>query len=271
MSDATLLDRILGPEGLRPFYQPLFRWREGATWQVYGFEALARGPLGSNAERADVLFEYVRRKRAEGLVDRACVARLLEGARDLPEVPVISVNVHASTLGRDREFADFIARCADGNGIDLSRLVVEIVEHAPSRDVPSFRRALEQLRALGVRIALDDIGLGQSNYQMILECRPDVFKIDRYLVSGAAHDYHRRATLRSIADLAANFGGCTVAEGVDNADDLDAVLSAGIVMIQGYLLAGPMTAAELAASDLPFAGLHERRCELAGPMELAAV
>ena len=126
--------------------------------------------------------------------------------------------------------------------------------------MPAFRRSLEELRALGVRIALDDIGLGQSNYQMILECRPDVFKIDRYLVKGAAHDYHRQATLKSIADLAFSFGGCVVAEGVDNSDDLEAVMAAGINLIQGYLLGGPMTAAELTARDLPWTAPKEQGC-----------
>ena len=249
MRDATLLDRILEPDGIRVVFQPIFECRHDG-WHLYGLEALTRGPIGTNAARADVLFEYVRRKREEGRVDRACVARVLEAARALPRVPTISLNVHASTLGRDPYFCDFVARCADENGIDHSRLVIEIVEHAPSWDGPSFLRSLDALRDLGMRIALDDIGLGQSNYRMILECRPDVFKIDRYLVKDAATDFHRRATLQSIADLARSFGGLTVAEGVENHADLEALHSTGINLVQGFLLAGPQTAEELCASDL---------------------
>jgi len=249
LTDRTLLDRILEPNGIRVVFQPIFDSRQDG-WHLYGLEALTRGPLGTNAARADVLFEYVRRKREEGRVDRRCVERVLEAARALPSVPTISLNVHASTLGRDRDFCDFVARCAETNGIDHARLVIEIVEHAPSWDGPSFRRSLDGLRELGMRIALDDIGLGQSNYRMILECRPDVFKIDRYLVGGAATDFHRRATLQSIADLSRSFGGLTVAEGVENRADLDVVRATGITLVQGFMLAGPMTVDELLATDL---------------------
>ena len=249
MTSATLLDRILEPNGLRVVFQPIFD-RRSDGWHVYGLEALVRGPLGTNAARADVLFEYVRRKREEARVDRACVAQVLASAGELPRVPTVSINVHASTLGKDRDFPDFVARTAEANGIVRSRLVIEIVEHAPSWDGPGFRAALQALREMGMRIALDDIGLGQSNYRMILECRPDVFKIDRYLVKGAATDFHRRATLQSIADLARSFGGLTVAEGVDNNADLEALHASGINLVQGFLLAGPMTAADLAASRL---------------------
>jgi EAL domain-containing protein (putative c-di-GMP-specific phosphodiesterase class I) len=249
VSDVTLLDRILGPDGIRVLFQPIFDRRHDG-WHMYGLEALTRGPLGTNAARADVLFEYVRRKREEARVDRACVAAVLDAARALPQVPTLSINVHASTLGRDRDFPAFLSNCAEANGIVPSRLVIEVVEHAPSWDGPAFLKALQAVRDMGMRIALDDIGLGQSNYRMILECRPDVFKIDRYLVKGAATDFHRRATLQSIADLARSFGGLTVAEGVEDRADLEAIQSAGIHLVQGFLLSGPMTAEDLCASDL---------------------
>ncbi len=248
MRRVTLLDQILAPGGLRVVFQPILHLLGGA-WFLDGLEALTRGPRGTNVETADVLFEYVRRKREESRVDRACVAGVFEAARGLPDAPNFSVNVHASTLGRDRDFVAFVAESAAQQGIVLSRVTIEVVEHAPSWDSPSFLLALEALRSLGVRIALDDIGLGHSNYRMILECRPDIFKIDRYLVDGAGTDFHRQATLRSIASLAESFGGRTVAEGVDNLVDLSAVISTGISLVQGYLLGKPMTAEALCAAD----------------------
>ena len=109
----------------------------------------------------------------------------------------------------------------------------------------TFRAALKALRALGARIALDDVGLGHSNFMMILECMPDYLKVDRYLVAGCHHDFHRRAMLASIAQLARPFGARVVAEGVEEAADLAVLKRMGITLIQGYLFGRPMPAAEI--------------------------
>jgi EAL domain-containing protein (putative c-di-GMP-specific phosphodiesterase class I) len=231
-----LLDTILEPGGLTVHFQPIMELREEGR-RLYGLECLIRGPKGTNLESADVLFDYVRRKREESLVDRACVKAALERARELPGRPHLSINVHASTLGRDHEFLVFLGDVADVNAISLSDVTVEIVEHAPPWDGRSFLGALEGLRRIGVRIGLDDVGLGQSNYRMILDCRPDYFKIDRYFALGCAKDPYRQAVLQSIHELARRFGGRVVAEGVEHTEDLAAIQAIGIDLVQGYLFA----------------------------------
>jgi EAL domain-containing protein (putative c-di-GMP-specific phosphodiesterase class I) len=249
VKDLTLLDRILEPDGLSVVFQPIFRLLDDG-WHLYALEALMRGPSGTNMEAADVLFEYVRRKREESMLDRECIARALESAKELTRAPMFSLNVHASTLGRDHGFVAFLEQAARKNGVEPSRLTIEIIEHSPYWDGPSFVKALEGLRETGVRIALDDVGLGHSNYRMILECRPDYFKIDRYLVKDAGTDFYRQAVLRSIANLAESFGAWTVAEGVDNLVDLGAVIAVGLGLVQGYLLSPPLTVTELQGSDV---------------------
>ena len=242
-----LLDTILEPGGLSVHFQPIIELRAQTTG-LHAVEALMRGPKGTNLESADVLFDYVRRKREETLVDRACVKAALEAARDLPGLPRLSLNVHASTLGRDPEFLVFLGDVADVNAISLRDVTVEIVEHAPPWDGRSFMSALEGLRRIGVSIGLDDVGLGQSNFRMILDCRPDYFKIDRYFALGCAQDPYRQAVLESIHELARRFGGRVVAEGVERAADLDAIRAIGIDLVQGYLFSPALTVAGLAES-----------------------
>lgn len=249
MSEASLLERILEPTGLSIVFQPMFQLKaEG--WRLHALEALTRGPAGTNMENASVLFEYVRRKREESLVDRECVTRALKASRELRGEPRLTVNVHASTLGRDQGFVQFMQDTLDATGVAAQRLVVEIVEHSPFWDGRSFTVALDGLREIGVSIALDDVGLGQSNYRMVLECRPDYFKVDRYLCYGSHSDFYRRALLRSITDLAASFGAFAVAEGVDAHEDLEAVLSEGYRLVQGFLLATPQSAAQLRTAEI---------------------
>ncbi len=216
--------------------------------QLFALECLIRGPKGSNVERPNILFEYVRRKRAEAAVDRACIATALADAADLPGSPRLSLNVHASTLGRDPGFLAFLLDRAREAQIEPRRLVVEVVEHAPPLDVPSFRRTLTQLREAGIAIALDDVGLGQSNYKMILDVRPEIYKLDRYLVSGAWADPYRQVILDSLARMVRRLEARAVAEGVENRNELVAVEAAGIDLVQGFLLARPLSRAELLAA-----------------------
>jgi len=245
-ADTSLLDAILAPGRLSVVFQPIFEVEDGP--RLFGVECLIRGPLGTNAERPAVLFEYVRRKRAEAVTDRACLAAILPEAATLPGAPRLSLNVHACTLGRDPAFPDFLLDRAAEAGVAPSRLVVEIVEHAPPLDVPGFRRALAELREAGVAIALDDVGLGQSNYKMILDVRPDIYKLDRYLVAGALDDPYRQIILDSLARMVRRLEARTVAEGVEEPEELVAVESAGIDLVQGFLLAHPLPAIELSES-----------------------
>jgi EAL domain-containing protein (putative c-di-GMP-specific phosphodiesterase class I) len=240
----SCLDTILEPGGLSALFQPIVEGgpRRFATRSV---EGLVRGPKGSNLESASILFDYVRRKREEARVDRACIEAVCRAARDLPAPLDIAINVHAATLCTDPDLLPWLPEAARANGIATSRLTVEVVEHAPKWVDAGLRAAIDRLRRAGIRIALDDIGLGQSNYSMMLDCRPDCFKIDALLVAGARSDYYRQAVLESVAQLAAKFGASVVAEGVEDRTDLKTVASLGIGLFQGYLFSPAVPAADV--------------------------
>jgi EAL domain-containing protein (putative c-di-GMP-specific phosphodiesterase class I) len=238
-----LLDSLLEPGGLSVRFQPVFELREQKR-SVHYFEALTRGPRGTNMESAAVLFEYVRRKGREAEVDRICAASALRAASG-PGIRTLSLNVHAATLERDPGFPAFLLGAAQVHGIETSGLTVEIVEHAPAWAGPGFLRAIAALRQGQIAIAMDDVGLGQSNYRMILDCRPDYFKIDRYIVTGCHADSGRQAILDSLVQLARKLGSRVVAEGVETAAEFHAVRLLGIDLIQGHYLAAAAPVSEL--------------------------
>ena len=246
MSEPCLMDRILEPGALSVRFQAVYEVHAHVLLGHY-IECLIRGPKGTSAESPEILFEYARKKNREAEVDRRCVSVILAAARTLPGHVRLGLNVHASTLALDPGFVEFLADETRRHGVDADRLVVEIVEHAPPWDVEAFRLAREALRALGAAIALDDVGLGHSNFMMILECRPNYFKIDRYFVHGARTDIYRQAVLSSVAQLALPFDARVVAEGVETEADLEAVRQAGIDLVQGYLFGQPGAEVSLAA------------------------
>jgi len=244
MREHRALNTILEPGGITPMYQPICSVN-GNDAVLTGFECLSRGPKGTNFEPANVLFDYVRLKREEIVVDRACISAALANA---PRGDVrLSVNAHASTLGRDRDFVDFVCDTATKHGIALTNLTVEIVEHAPPWNSTGFADALRRLRLQSIRIALDDVGLGQSNFKMMLDVRPDYLKIDRYFVEACDHDDDRHAVIESLSRLASHFGAQVVAEGVERIEVRDALQRFGVNLMQGYLFGMPLNA-EAAAS-----------------------
>ena len=245
MREHRALNAILAPGGITPVYQPIMKFESAPALQ--GFECLARGPKGTNFESAKVMFEYVRLKHEETVVDRACVVAALA---DAPKTH-LTVNVHASTLVRDRGFTDFLCATAQEHGHSCERLTIEIVEHAPSWDSAALTAALDRLRHTGMRISLDDIGLGQSNFKMILDVRPDFLKLDRYFVESCHRDRNRQAVIASLAHLASHFGSELVAEGVDCAETAETLKGFGVRYMQGDWFAPPMSAEEAKVFGAP--------------------
>lgn len=248
MSDPALLRTLLSPGGLNPRYQPIVR-STPAGFELHAYECLMRGPAGTRLEPADVLFGYVRLNREEGLVDRMCIAAALAGAAALPDAPPLSLNVHASTLGRDDSFADHLLATAEKHGVAPARLTLEIVEQTAFTDIPTFSRTLQTLRAAGLQIAVDDIGIGYSNYRTLVESRPDYLKVDRYVTQGIGHDRYRQAVLESTAELARKVGARVIVEGIETPEELNIAASYGIDLFQGYYFARPAMAHELAADE----------------------
>ncbi len=246
MSAPNLMQTILGPGGLSARFQPILDLAAVGAPILHAAECLTRGPCGTNVEDAFVLFEYVRRKREEGPVDRACVAGGLEAARQLVGAPCLSINVHAVTLCLDEGFVDFLDEEADRCGIEPARLTIEIVGSPPTWHHPGITSALEGLRHRGVRIALDDVGLGTANCRAILECQPDFFKLDRYFVHGVHKDFARQAVVEAVTKLATSLEAQVVAEGLEEPADLEFLRGMGVRLAQGYLFSPAVAPAEWA-------------------------
>jgi EAL domain-containing protein (putative c-di-GMP-specific phosphodiesterase class I) len=240
----TILDTILRPRGLSVCFQPIFRVKDSAR-QVDSVEALVRGPRNTNFARADILFDYVRRKKAEAVVDQACFIAICNAAMKLPRDLRLNVNVHASTLGQRAGVVDFFRQQAKKRSLSLERFTLEIVEYAPTCNLPELAKCLSELRASGVRIALDDVGLGQSNYRMILDCNPDYFKLDAYFVRGLGEDSKRRAVVESLVALAKALGSAVVAEGPSSEEDLERLSALGVELIQANILCPAIPLEEL--------------------------
>jgi len=240
MKEHSALDSLLAPGGIRPLYQPLYTLSSGNP-RLFAFECLSRGPLATNFETASVLFEYVRLKRQEALVDRICISTALENLPELAPDTKVCVNVHASTLARDSGFIDFLSRAVHTAGLSPMSVIVDVIQHAPAHDGDGFALAVKRLRDLGMAIALDDLGVGAANFKMLLDVSPDYMKIDPCIIDGCHDDAKRAAVIESLVQLASRLHSCVIAEGIETVDDLMIVQALGVTIVQGFLLAHPFS------------------------------
>jgi EAL domain-containing protein (putative c-di-GMP-specific phosphodiesterase class I) len=217
-------------------FQPIFSIAELET---FAFEALTRGPEGTPIENAASLFELVRATQQEVRADRHCIDRALRTASCADGGVSIAVNVHPTTLERDPGFIEFIAATLARERIDPRRVIIEILEEPSRFDVARVAAVVRELQDEGVRIALDDVGVGLWNYRVVAQLSPDLLKVDQRVVDGCATDGDRRSVLRSITLLADNIGAQLVAEGIERDADLEVVAELRIRYGQGYLFRHP--------------------------------
>lgn len=238
----TRLAELLDGWGLSTRVQPIVELDpEGAgAPSLHAVESLVRGPAGTAFESARVLFDYVRRKQAEAVMDRECIALALRNLKVVPDPIRVFINVHASTLAKDSGFAGFLGHLAEATSFDLRRATLEILEHGEVGDKRAFLRNLDALQKLGLNFALDDLGLQHCNLGMLLEVAPAYVKLDMEVVHGCHEDPRRRAIIRALAQLSRELDTKIVAEGVERAEETQVLSETGIRYIQGFLYAEPM-------------------------------
>jgi EAL domain-containing protein (putative c-di-GMP-specific phosphodiesterase class I) len=239
-SRSRLLARLQGPGGLAVVWQPVFEL-DGEDGEAvppgspFGWQAILRGPEDGPLAEPEQLCAFVRAKHAEAAIDRAGLAAALQAAQRLPASSILFLRVHGATIGRDHELLVFLSDAAAVNGVEPSRLVVEIAGPPPSWHEAGFRNNVAGLKAIGARLAVS-LGAGASGYRAVVDCRPDYLRLHRYLVGGLHADFFRRAVVDSVAHLARTLGARVVAEGVEDERDLRELRGAGVALAQGELL-----------------------------------
>lgn len=155
----------------------------------------------------------------------------------------LSVAVNIS--GRHLLHADIVAHVAfalEASGLNPRRLIIEVTETALIADLDRAAAHLSGLRAIGVRISVDDFGTGFTSISQLRRLPVDELKIDRSLISELPNE---QALVRVVRDLAEHFGMTTVAEGVETEEQAEFLRQLGCDRLQGWLYARAMTAPDL--------------------------
>ena len=214
---------------------------ELATGRVVGVEALAR--FSEAPFRPDVWFDEAASVGLRTELEVAALRAALDRLPALPSAAYLSVNMSPAIAAED-EARDVLAQTSS------DRVVLEITEHAPVEDYDTLSRVLADVRAAGVRLAVDDAGAGFASLRHILRLEPDIIKLDITLTRAIDQDRARRALASGLIAFATEIGAVIVAEGIETREEIQALQDLGVEFGQGYFLARPAPEAPPAALAL---------------------
>jgi diguanylate cyclase (GGDEF)-like protein len=236
------LRQALERSELRVHFQPKLSFEAGAL-RVTGLEALlrwqhpTRGMLAPSeflqlAEDSGLMLEIGQYVLAHSL------HQLLIWREHHPDL-TITMNVSARQL-EDMSFVTLLAGQLAAAGVDPRAVCLDITERAASRNPDVSIRAVQALKALGVKIAIDDFGTGSSSLSNLKQLAIDSIKIHESLVGGLGRDPGEAPLVRAVIDLGHALGVEVVAEGVENDAQLDQLRALGCDGAHGFLLGRPV-------------------------------
>jgi EAL domain-containing protein (putative c-di-GMP-specific phosphodiesterase class I)/CheY-like chemotaxis protein len=227
VSTDRIEDAIHG-DVLETVFQPIMDLDDG---RIRGVEALARF-ITRPRRSPETWFAEAANHGLLTQLELAAATKACEHIDRIPEGVYVSVNVSPETL-REPRLAQML------RGVPEGRVVLELTERSPIVDYDEARACLAELRALGCRIAVDDVGSGFSGLGHVVELSPDLLKFDRSLVNGVDSDATKSALIARLTSFAAEVGMETVAEGIETAAELDILRALGVETGQGFLLGRP--------------------------------
>lgn len=225
-------------------YQPVV---SASMREISAFEALVRwrhprrGVLGPE--------EFISIAERSGHIvalGRVVLNRALEDAGRWPTSIGVAVNVSTEEF-RSPDFADHIRILLEIHGVAPERLTIELGESAFTMDEDLIRQRLSDLRAVGVKVAIDDFGAGLFSINHLRQFPVDELKIDRSFTRELLEDRRGAELVEIILKLGRAFGASTTVEGVESEDQLEIVRALGAADVQGFLISRPLPARDARA------------------------
>ncbi|UJF31912.1 EAL domain-containing protein [Paenibacillus hexagrammi] len=245
---ANGLSHALAADELTLYYQPQIDIQSN---KVYGVEALVRWNSAELGAVSPAVFIPIAEETGAILPIGAWVLRTAmkqakkwteEGFKDL----VVSVNISAHQL-IEPEFAHYVADFMQEYGLDARHLCLEITESAAISDLETSYKVCTELVELGVKLAIDDFGVGHSSLSMLNKFPFQFIKLDRSLVQDIATSSRDYAIIRTVIELSGHLGMQVVAEGVETREQAELLRTLNCPEAQGYLYGRPMPLEQITA------------------------
>ncbi|MGE0058366.1 MAG: EAL domain-containing protein [Dehalococcoidia bacterium] len=231
---------LLREDRIEVAFQPVLHSSRGP---VVGYEALARIPDGFDIEGPQEAFDIAERIGHSHILDLLCIREGLQQAGNLGGDQILFLNVSPRTLESSSFSAAAIANLVLESGLRPEQVCFEITEHT-SAPIEVVLREVNALKGCGFKIALDDVGAGNSGLEMMRRLEVDFVKIDRSVLAGALEKGQGRGVFMAIIVFASEAGAFVIAEGIETPEMLAVIEETNrgpfaIQGVQGFILGVP--------------------------------
>jgi EAL domain-containing protein (putative c-di-GMP-specific phosphodiesterase class I)/GGDEF domain-containing protein len=232
----TEIEAILTQRNLLPLFQPIIDIKQA---QVFAHEALIRGPLESKLHAPIALLNAA--KLCGRDIEMESIARdvIFEEYRRANHAMPLFVNFSPDALLHSESDWSLSLAQLENYQLAASDIVIEITESSTIRDYAELKEAVTKLKALGFKIALDDLGEGTSSLRLWSELSPHYVKIDKHFIANIHNDPIKLEFVRGIQKIALESNTLTIAEGIETKEELAVIKDLKIDYAQGYLLGRP--------------------------------
>lgn len=213
-------------------FQPIV---DAPARSVVSCEALIRGPAG---EPAWQVLQSVPAAHAHRF-DQRIREQAIDLAAQLGLGCQLNLNFLPQSLDSCLDPLGSTIEAATRHHLPLDRLVLEVSEQEVIGDQPRFAEAINEYRAMGVQVAIDDFGAGYSGLNLLVDFQPDQLKLDMKLIRGIEGRGPSQAVVRAICQACYDLGIDVVAEGVETVEEYAWLAGQGLRLFQGFLFARP--------------------------------
>ena len=230
------LKELVLKEAITTVYQPIVELKDLST---IGFEALTRGPKGTEYESPYLLFEVARDLDMGFELDSLCRKFAFLNAKEMDKNYRIFVNCQPSSIA-DPEFkGGYLRKFLQDLNIPPKNIVLEINEREAIANYDIFEKSLAYYLNLGFSVALDDTGAGYSSFEAILKLKPNYIKIDMGIIRDIQDDKIKQQIVKSIVAINDVIHAVVIAEGIETIEEYQVVKELGVTHGQGFLFARP--------------------------------
>jgi EAL domain-containing protein (putative c-di-GMP-specific phosphodiesterase class I)/DNA-binding response OmpR family regulator len=227
------LTRAVQEKSITTVFQPIVDLQ---TFAVCGYEALSRGPAGTEIENPEIIFELARDFDLVWELEKLCIENVRPTLADVCSRGYLFFNLESHFIQQlQQRGTDVFESFVDCH----HQVVIEVTERSAIRDYRTFRRTLHELKQMGFQIAIDDCGSGYATLEAVAELQPDYLKVGHSLFRDVEKDPIRRRLVDLVARCAETIQAQTIAEAIETEDQLRICRDLGVQLGQGYLFAAP--------------------------------
>jgi len=232
----TELNDIIQNEKISTFFQPIVSLKNG---EIFGYEALSRGPENSIFYNPIELFDYARKFDLLLELEHICRLNALKSAADKIRNKKLFMNIDPYIM-QDKKFnKSFTKELLKKFNIKPNDIIFEITENTSIKELNCIRKTLDKYMSQGYDFALDDTGSGYSGLLMLAETQPKYIKIDMELIRDIDKNIFKRNLINTFCDFSRNNMAYIIAEGIETEKELKTLIELGVEYGQGYLIQEP--------------------------------